>query len=372
MSKITFTRLTGIDGAALFITTVGEAVTAVLQSEMGCGKSSVLKLIAQNHGDKWRKPGDHFPSDKYCYVYIDCPNVQPGSLISDIPVHATKQLEEYIKASLCMSDKRPKVIMWDEYLKMPKILKPLTTRAINERTVGDQPLPAGSLMFATSNNAIDGVMDNLATHEGNRVTILQMRKPNVKEWLYWASGNEINPVVCAAVQMEPSLLASYATLSEQELTANPYIFNPFKPSPTFVSPRSLERASKILDKRTIMGDELTWAGVAGTLGEAGANILKTVAMMEKDLIAFDVIVADPKTAPVPSSNIVMMITLFRALNQITTQDELSAFVTYSGRCPSEDIRDVFYLMAYKGKTAKLARNNQDINGWFVKNYPLAK
>lgn len=40
-----------------FIPVVGKELTVIIQSEPGCGKTSLLAMMAEDNGDEWRKPG---------------------------------------------------------------------------------------------------------------------------------------------------------------------------------------------------------------------------------------------------------------------------------------------------------------------------
>jgi hypothetical protein len=161
-----------------------------------------------------------------------------------------------------MDSNKPKVICLDELMKAPKLLQVIFTRMMLERMVGDVPLPEGSIIFATSNNSSDGVGDSMLAHAGNRVCIMKMAKPSVKEWLLWASESAVHRSVRSFVAITPSCLASYLTGDQDD---NPYIFNPKKPQMSFVSPRSLAKSSIIVANKDAKGDlDSTQWGMART------------------------------------------------------------------------------------------------------------
>ena len=54
-----------------FIPIVGKELTVIIQSEPGCGKTSLLSMMAEDNGDEWRKPGDVCPDDKWDYIYVE-------------------------------------------------------------------------------------------------------------------------------------------------------------------------------------------------------------------------------------------------------------------------------------------------------------
>ena len=122
----------------------GAELTYVIQSEPGCGKTSLLSMIAQDNGDKWRSPkdGTSIEGDKYDYIYVDCPVKDMSDVGMTIPNHATQQLEYYVSELFNLTDKKPKVILLDEFMKSPKLLQVIFTRLMLERMVGDAALPS--------------------------------------------------------------------------------------------------------------------------------------------------------------------------------------------------------------------------------------
>jgi hypothetical protein len=343
-----------INDCARLIRTVGHDITVIIESEPGCGKSSILRMLREQMGDD------------YEYVYLDCPTLGDGDLGMNIPDRDTKTLEFFVSALLKLDSGKPLVIMLDEYLKCDKLLKKMFTRLMLEREIGDRALPAGSLVFATSNNRSDGVNDTIEAHVGNRVMRVKMAKPNHITWGTYATNKGLVPLLRAWVAFEKKALVSYLQLSAEDLRDNPYIFNPAKPDQvSFVSPRSLEKSDVVIRNRTLLGDDLTLAALAGTLGESAAQSLMTFALLEKDLVPIPVILKDPMGAPLATSAGAVMLTLFHAVDAIDTQDQLSAMVRYSKRLPSEEYRAVFFSMLCESKrTVKLAMQNADLRDWY--------
>ena len=368
MSKITHVRLVRLTDCARMIRTVGHTVTVIVRGEPGIGKTGILRQIAIMNGDKWRRVGDNFPTDKYRYIYVDCADMQYGDIKAVIPVHQSKSLEEYVNGILGMDDPRPKVIMFDEVLKLPKAIKPVVTRTMRERTAGDRPFTPGTIVFGTSNNAEDNVGDTTQAHEGSRVSFVHMAKPGLGEWIPWAIENGIDPMLIAWARMEPSIFDSYTTLSREALNANAYIYNPWKPQTTFVTLRTMEMASEFISNETTLGREVMMAGVAGCLGEAAANSLDTFFDLNKDIVQFDTIKASPTTAPIPANDIVALLTLLRTVRQIKTQEDLSAVVEYMQRVKSVELQSCFCVTVLKDpNTDRMASRNEYLKQWRLKN-----
>jgi hypothetical protein len=340
--------------------------TLIVRGLPGCGKTALLALIAEMNGDKWRRPGDYYPDDKYCYVYIACNDLQPGDLTSKIPVIAKGCITEMHNDILCVADSRPKVYMFDEVLKIPRTCKGMVTSMLNDRIYGNAlPMAEGTRVFGTSNTALDNIGDHMGSHERTRVTEVTMMPPDAPTWLAWAAKKGINPLMQAVVAINPAMLETYITLDRASLDANPYANNPYRSDQAgFVTHRGLERASYFLDDRPHTSDEDVLTLVAGTIGEPAASLVQQAMHMEKEIIDPAVIFANPEAAPIPTSDICLMITLFKSPAAIHTQDELSAYVRYVERLPSNLMQASWALSIMRHpKVDKLAHRNSFFNKW---------
>lgn len=338
------------------IATIGHHRTVMLRGEPGIGKSTVLKLLQKEFGDA------------YDYIYVDCPVMDVSDIVMRIPDHNTKTLQSYVSELFKLGSSKPKMIMLDEVTKANKLLQVIFTRLMLERTVGDTSLPAGSIVFATGNNVSDGVGDTLSAHVINRLCIVNVRKPDAARWNLWATDNGISRIVRSWVAMNPSCLASYLDGGQEE---NPYIFNPTRPVTSFVTPRSLVGADEVVKNRDKLGTYVTQAALAGLCGAAFADNFAAFMSMEKELVSVKDIIANPDTVSLPEKPAVLFMTMFNAVDTIETQDDLSAFMQFVNRIKSEEVQECFFTMAYQSKrTAKLARTNNTLREWGIKNIEL--
>ena len=376
MSKVNMLEEMSINELRGFIPLVGGELTVVVQSEPGCGKTSLLSMIAEDNGDKWRSPKDGYniEGDKYDYVYVDCPVKDMQDIGMTIPNHATQTLEYYVASLFNLQSNKPKVILLDEFMKSPKLLQVVFTRLMLERMVGDKPLPDGaelkSIVFATSNNASDGVGDSMLAHAGNRVCIVPMSKPTVNEWLTWAGfkENRVSRVIRAAVSMFPKCLSSYKHSDQKD---NPYIFKPSMTSLSFVSPRSLAKADVIVRNKDKISENALKVGLAGTVGAAFAADMAAFISLESTLIQVDDIIKNPEHITMPRDISAQLMIMFQAVDTLKTQDELSKFMTFVERIPSEEIQGVFFTMAMRTPSMlRLARNNEKISKWAENNHDM--
>lgn len=379
MSKVQTVETVSINELRKIIPLIASEITPVIQSEPGCGKTSLLAMIAEDNGDKWRSPADgmSIAGDKYDYIYIDCPVKDMSDIGMTIPNHTTQTLEYYVSSLFNLNDPKPKVILADEFMKSPKLLQVVFTRLFLERMAGDKPLPRGSLVFATSNNAGDGVGDSMLAHAGNRVCIMRMAKPNVNEWLEWAGQTvtvgdkvqaRVSRVIRAAVAMFPRCLASYTTGDQND---NPYIFKPSMSSLSFVSPRSLAKADVIVRNRDAIGENGTKVALAGTVGASFAGDMAAFISMEKSLIDVKDIVKSPESIPMPKDISAQLMIMFQAVDVLETQDQLTKFMMFVERIPSSEVQGVFFTMMMRNtKSIRLARNNAKIAEWAKNNHEL--
>ena len=373
MSKINFRDTMTIKELRAFIPAVGDDLTVVVQSEPGCGKTSLLSMIAMDNGDQWRTVGDNYPDDKYDYIYVDCPVKDMADIGMAIPNHETKTLEYYVASLFKMDSGKPKVILLDEFMKAPKLMQVIYTRLMLERAVGDTPLPVingvKSIVFASSNNASDLVGDGMLAHAGNRVCIVPMAKPTVDEWLTWATEAKVSRVIRTFVKMFPRCLASYMDGDQDD---NPYIFHPKKSALSFCSPRSLYKSDKIVSNRDRMTENALMVGLSGTIGMSAAKDMAALLSLDKKLLDVrDEILVDPKNVAVPDDIAAQLMIMFQAVDVLETQDELTSFMEFVERIKSSEIQAVFFTMMMRNaRTIRLARNNKNISKWAADNHEL--
>lgn len=374
MAQVQFVNTVSISELRNIIPLIGGELTPIIQSEPGCGKTSLLTMIATDNGDKWRSPADgtSIEGDKYDYIYVDCPVKDMSDIGMTIPNHANRQLEYYVSELFNLSDPKPKIILLDEFMKSPKLLQVIFTRLMLERMVGDKALPSKdgvrSIVFGTSNNASDGVGDNMLAHAGNRVCIMRMAKPNVNEWLQWASENGISRVIRAGVAMFPRCLASYIDGDQKD---NPYIFKPSMSSLSFVSPRSLAKADVIVRNRDKMTENSLKVALSGTVGASFAGDLSAFLSLEKSLADVKDICKDPEGIDVPKDISAQLMIMFQAVDVLETQDQLTKFMSFVDRVPSSEVQAVFFTMMMRNqKSIRLARNNQRIAEWAKNNHDM--
>ena len=354
-----------IEECARLIEMTGESITYIIQSSPGQGKTSVLKLLAKRNGDKWRKPGEYHDTDEYEYVYIDGGNLRENDLSMYMPDRETKTIGLYTSSLINFNDPRPKIIMVDEVLKVPKLLKPLITRLLLERYNGDRKLPDGSMVFGTSNYTSDGVNDSIEAHVGNRIGLLNMRNPTPKEWAIWAGENGISALTRAWVSLNDSAFASYKT---GDVSSNPMVFNPRSTNVSFVSPRSLEKNDAVVKVWEVLGFDVALAAMCGIVGQAAAESFANFLKMNNDLVKPSDIFLNSDNVRIPEKPAALFMTMFNLVDAITTNDEMTSAMTFIKRAAARELQSVFVSMVYAPKLHKLAKNNAVVSQ-FVRENP---
>ena len=355
MSKVNTVNTVTINELRKVIPAIGGELTPVIQSEPGCGKTSLLNMMREDLGDD------------FDYIYVDCPVKDMSDIAMTIPNHETQTLESYVGSLFKLDSPKPKVILLDEFMKSPKLLQVIFTRLMLERCVGDTPLPEGSIVFATSNNASDGVGDSMLAHAGNRVCRVRMQKPNHEEWGMWATANGISRVIRTFVAMYPRCLASYHDGGQEN---NSYIFKPGMGMLSFVSPRSLAKSDVIVRNRDVLGPTATHAMLAGTIGASAAGDMAAFLLLDKSVTDVRDIVKDP-SIPVPNEVAAQLMVIFQAVDVLETHEELNEFMKWVNRVPSSEVQSIFMSqMCRVPRAARLARRNEAINKWSRENHVL--
>ena len=353
MSVLNFGHTVSLQDFAKSIGIVGKDVTVIGQGEPGIGKSSMLKVLAQQYPD-------------YEIAYIDCTLLDLGDFaLPYTEVAGDMKVTKFApNARFKMHTGKPVIVMLDEIGKAMKAVKNVLLTLMLEQRIGDNYLPKGSIVFGTTNLLSDGVGDMLEAHARNRVCMTTVRKPDADEWIDWAITNDVAPEVIAWVKQFPHALASYTDSSQKD---NPYIFNPTRAGMgAVVTPRSLEKASHIAKQRAQLGDSLTISMLTGTIGESASRDMQAFFTVVDKLPTWDAIMASPATTKMPTDTVAKCILVFSAITRVE-KDSLPKWMTYLQRMDME-WQALFATSVMKSQAKQaFCVMNKEFKDWALKN-----
>ena len=330
--------------AATLIETCGATNTVLLRGAPGVGKSSILTTLANQMPD-------------YHVSYIDVANLDLGDLAMPVVDRETMTTSYAPNArfGIGRGQNKPVLLMLDELGKASRPVMNMLLPVILEKRLGDVKLPAGSIVFATTNLDTDGVGDNVPAHAYNRMTVLRVANPTADEWLAWAANNCIAPEIMAFAKQFPQVFDCYADLDADD--TNPYIFNPRRSqTKSFCSPRSLEKASNLVKDRARLGDALLPA-LAGTIGESAARDMEALIHLADQIPSFEAVCKNPEKTKLPDGVGAVFLMAFMLAGRVR-EDTLDAVMTYVNRWTNFEGTALFMttLMSDRNKVGFACRN----------------
>jgi hypothetical protein len=261
--------------------------------------------------------------------------------------------------------------MIDEFGKANPSVKNGMMRVMLERTMGTKKLPEGSIVFATTNLGAEGVGDLLMPHHRNRITVVRMKKPTADEWIEGFAFNAgIHPSMILWVKEEGArLFQSFDEVDnpDDQVSGNPYIYHPKSQRPAFVTPRSLELASRWLWAKDKISDNALKSNLMGTIGDrAGADLGAYIKLVD-ELPKQDEIKADPKNAKIPTTSSGVVMVVYRALATMN-KDFIDPFMEYLNRLDKE-AQALFAMQVRNPKYNKqtIVMGNKKFTQWCMDN-----
>ncbi len=345
----------GLDQITNAIKVGGHKRTILVQGDMGTGKSSILRTLA-----------DELPTHLPCY--FDCTTKDLG----DITIPNIAKLDDgtgfvtYLtNEELGVHNNRPIALMIDEYGKANPAVKNSLLRLMLERMIGSYKLHPDSIIFATTNKGSEGVGDLLPPHARNRVTVVQSRKPTNMEWIEWGINNGVEHTLLGWCKDNPHLFYSFEDIKNPD--DNPYIYHPKSQRAAFVTPRSLEAASDWLKDREHFDDQSLTSLLMGTIGDRGAMDLMAFVKLADQLPSLESIKKDPKNAKVPDSAAAICMVVYRTLSTIGA-DWIDAWMDYLVRLDKE-AQGMFAngVRAPKYAHQKVVMTNKKFTQWAMDN-----
>lgn len=350
MSKInkTYGSLT-LAQASDLVAAVGDKVTCLFTGEMGIGKSSMLKVLA-----------DRFPTHKPVYLeaqLLDLGDLQMprfnGDVVSFVPNEA-----------LGIHLNQPIILMLDELGKASKSVLNALLRIMLERKIGDKALPEGSMVFATTNMALEGLGDNIPAHARNRLCQAKIRKPSAMGWVEdYGIRAGVHPVILGAAIEFPAMFESFEHVEDPN--SNHYIFHPKSPRTAFVTPRSLEKASDILKATEHLPDDVRIHALMGTVGEAAAMDILTLVKLNDTLPSWEAVIKAPEDTKIPKGAAAACMLVSKAVQRVE-RESFDAWMTYVERLPKE-VQALFARSVMRSAKVGIATTHKGFSSWAAKN-----
>ena len=338
-----------LSDAAHIIASTGDVTTTVLIGEPGIGKSSLRSDILAQLG--WGL--------EQC-VYLDAPLLDFPDFY--MPEVANGRTSNAYHDRWHLDSDKPQLYMVDEIGKMAGVARPMITRFLLERTVSDRPIPKGSIIFATSNLSTDGVGDAFPAHMNNRVSTLQVSKPDADSVVEFGTRHGMNGTLIYFIRENPETCQSYTELSEEQQKNNKYIFNPRSNTKSFCSNRSFWMASNTLNKMEagVLNKTQAMAHICGAIGAPATAELWATVELADSLPTRSSIYSNPKGARLPD-NLAAQLLLATRLASGLADDNADATTEYMTRLEPE-IQAVTGRLVFKSKP-QVAMRSGAMRAW---------
>jgi hypothetical protein len=325
-------QLLNFKQVAQAVKAVGHKRTIIIQGENGIGKTGIFHALERD---------PYFAN--HVGVKLDCTQMSDGSVwMPDIDRDAGVSRElpnERFGVSKVnqkgVNGARPSLVFLDEIAKAKQYIKDVLAPIVYEKAVGNYKMVEGSVVFAGTNLAVEGLGDSIQAHLRNRLVFLTMRKPTQAEWREWAIDAGIDPVVIACTDENPHWFDSFLDYEvggkyagKDQARENDFIFNPRLSQQAYITPRSLHSASDIVAEKDSYDTDTLQALLTGTIGRAGAEVMGAFIRYGEETPQFSEIVKNPSSCRIPSNPVAQIITVLKCVTQTSTREEAAACTEY--------------------------------------------
>ena len=351
MSNIDFSNRVSLQEAAQLIAAIGTTNTILLKGEKGIGKSSIMKMLPEYLGPE------------YEYAYFDMGNKSEGDTAIPFPDKERKVMEFFINTALKLHMGKPVVIMLDEFGKASRSIQNMmhTLLEVDNKRIQDTFLPEGSIVIISTNLSEEGLGDTLLDHTVDRLTVVEVRKPNADEWLPWGAANNIHPAMLAWVNQTPTVLASFR--DDDFDASNPYVSNPKRVQVgQVVTHRSLELASNVMWGREKISQNALVCALVGTIGTVGANDIASFLAFQDEIPTRESIISSPESANIPTSAGATITLLFN-LERAVDSETITPIMKYIRRLEEEPQAVFCTALARSKSKQKIAFTNKAFTDW---------
>jgi len=317
------------------------------QGATGIGKTALLETLKEKLPD-------------YEVAYVDVPNLDLGDICMPVVKHDTKTTTYYPNERFKIHTGKPCLILLDEFTKGSEPVKNMLHPMLNEGRLGDVMLHPDTIVFLTGNLGSDGVGDMLRAHSRNRISVVNVSKPNAEAWINWGIDHGIAEEMLAFVHQYPHTMASDLDPAQND---NPYIYQPKKNQTAFFSPRSAAKASNIVRARKNLDTDSVIAALSGTCGESFARDFQAYLEFSDQLPSKEAVLKNPTSAPIPTSPAAQSIIVFGAISWIE-KATMPVFLKYLQRFPVE------WQAVFAVNVAKSSKQSKEFSCWVTSHQHL--
>lgn len=236
------------------------------------------------------------------------------------------------------------LLFLDEFNSAPMAVQAAAYKLVLDHKVGCRDLHKKCAIVCAGNLDTDGAITNpMSSAMVSRIVHLVV-EPNLQEWLEWALANGINSKLCAFLEYKTDAF---------------YTFDANEPAHIYSSPRTLEFASRLMDR---WNGEVPLAKaklMAGTISEGVTTNLRTFLAFYSQLTTLADILAAPDTAPVPSLPGVLY-ALDGCIADWIDDSNIVKLLKYVDRMPAEHQIITFRMAIRKNRSI---RSNPDFLAW---------
>ena len=218
--------------------------------------SQNIMLVGRHGIGKSRILEDFFEGRKEKVVTLFLGQMSdPGDLIGLPHLDEATGRTEFMLPYWFPTDGQPVVLFLDELNRArPEVLQTVMDLTLNRKLAG-KSLPEGSRIISAVNGGSEYQLTDLDPALVSRFNIYEFA-PSVEDWINWAREAGLDSRIISFIEENPELLDGEENFTAENLERNP-------------DRRSWERASKIIESFTVLG-ELEQTMLSGIVGDKAA------------------------------------------------------------------------------------------------------
>jgi hypothetical protein len=278
-----------------------------VQGQPGVGKSAIVAQYAAEIGAEFidARLAYYAPQDVQGFPYLDTDEQGVRMMRLSRPAFWPKT-------------ENP-VIALEEFNCATRSVQNVALQLLNDRRVGDHCLPENAFVVLLGNRPEDRVhIEKLSSAVVNRIVNIRVQL-NLPDWVTWAQGNGVDPLVIAFLKFRPELLTTFDGAKWDGIS-------------NFASPRTWEKASAIVGVSS--ENTVKQALLDGFLGQgAAAEFIAFLSIYDK-LPDLDAILKNPEKGKVPTDPATLY-AICAGLSKKVKAATFPNFITYLGRMPKE-------------------------------------